>query len=170
MKSLTVFKVLDASTAHLSRQTIALLEANRLNGALYYPKSVYGWFVHVPEKADFEAQPELPADLLTCIEFAQGQDLDWIMFDRDGSVVEGLRVYEEGEEEQRQTIATAYAAMLTRVHGHQIAGSITADGNIRVASTDCHTFVEEVAPETAMARAFTPLPILEEGDLLRQTS
>lgn len=91
-----IFKMLDLSTGHLTALTRALLEANALNGALYYAKGPWGWFLNVPTIEDgVEIDPSLPVDLKQCLHYAQGQKVEWIVFDCDGSYVAELATYED---------------------------------------------------------------------------
>jgi hypothetical protein len=79
--------LLHLSTAHISKETTAILD----QGKLYVAKHEYGWFVWVDEDASSRT---FPADLLACIQFAQGMGCRWIILDCDASKVDALPTYE----------------------------------------------------------------------------
>ena len=56
-----------------------------------YDKPRFGWFVPVPA---FDCEPDdLPADLGRAFHYARLRRITWLMFDRDGDVVEGLQEF-----------------------------------------------------------------------------
>lgn len=85
------------STAHLSFASRHQLDADSMPSLIFFPKNEYGWFVHVPDSGEDLAQriEDLPQDIASCLVWAVAQELQWLMFDRDGPLVEGLALYEE---------------------------------------------------------------------------
>jgi hypothetical protein len=85
------------STAHLSLSSRQKLDTDSMPGLIFFPKSQYGWFVHVPDnQEDLTQRVEgLPQDIRQCLEWAVAQGMQWLMFDSDGPVVEGIALYEE---------------------------------------------------------------------------
>jgi hypothetical protein len=127
------------STAHLTSKTRQQLETFDLEGVLYYPKGPWGWFVNVPAREDgLVVGDEVPADLKFCIEFAQSQEKDWIMFDCDGSIVPDLPTFEDDElltganHAALHTLAAVYAQHLTQKFGRNVKAVVTINGKISV--------------------------------------
>lgn len=85
------------STAHMSFASRHQLDADNMPALIFFPKSEYGWFVYVPDCSEDLAQriEGLPQDIASCLEWAVAQGLQWLMFDSDGPLVEGLALYEE---------------------------------------------------------------------------
>ncbi|NCT98696.1 MAG: hypothetical protein GXD23_15120 [Comamonadaceae bacterium] len=94
-----IHQMLCLSTAHLTQITREQLENDDLEGAIYHPKSMHGWFLYVPEPAlkDLLSNLALPQDVRDCLSFASERDIQWLMFDADGPVVHELALYEESE-------------------------------------------------------------------------
>jgi len=88
-----VCKILEVSTAHISEATANLVQC-QLASVISFEKGDYGWLVYVPSEPGREAEEGFPPDLRTCMEFARSLDCDWIMFDRDGVVIEALPDYD----------------------------------------------------------------------------
>lgn len=95
-----VRKVLDISTAHLSPTTATHLQ-DVVDMELDFPVPIYdkravGFMVYVPpDPAEgMGGNAEMPADLLTVLMYARSMHCDWVMFDRDGTVIEDLPEYE----------------------------------------------------------------------------
>ena len=83
-----IAKMLVLSTAHLSEDDCNIWLHER-SGA--YQKGDYGWFVHVP---DPQLKGVYEASLYECMRHAWANCCDWIMFDRDGPIIEGLPTYD----------------------------------------------------------------------------
>lgn len=85
---MTILKMLDLSTSHVSKETAQTLDEAPDGTINAYQKDEYGWFVWVPptewERAD------QPADLLAAFAYARTQQCDWIMFDRDAEIIDDL--------------------------------------------------------------------------------
>lgn len=115
--------MLDLSTAHLTPETRTMLLQERLEGALYYSKGPWGWFVNVPSKADnIPIGDEVPHDLKACIEYAQDGQHDWIMLDNDGTVMADLPVYGDIDDEPA---VVAVVDNNARNPAHSFARSLT---------------------------------------------
>ena len=91
---MVINKMLSLSTYHLTSETFDSLINDPLNFLFsYYEKrdpvegDLYGIFFPVYFDED------MPDDLKACVEFAINHDCDYIMFDGDVDVVEGLPVY-----------------------------------------------------------------------------
>ena len=83
-----IARTLVLSTSHLTEATC--------NGYLHtapfavFEKGEYGWFVYV-----IDDYPEgMPPGLAQCFSIARGLGCEWIMFDRDGPVMDFLPAYE----------------------------------------------------------------------------
>lgn len=82
-----ISKMLTLSTGHLTEEACNTYLATVIS----YPKSEYGWFIYVNTADELE---DPPLSLLDCIGFAEEHGCDWIMFDCDGPIMEGLTTYE----------------------------------------------------------------------------
>lgn len=92
-----ISKMLTISTAQITEQTakeldVAIGKADSSIDLCIYEKKNYGFFVHIPE--DWEDGREIPADLMDCIRLAVVNDCRWLCLDRDGEIINELRVYE----------------------------------------------------------------------------
>ena len=85
-------KMLVLSTAHLRPKTCnEWLRFKHLWAC--YEKGEYGWFLHVEGYSLMNDDWDVPKELLAILEYAHKHSFDWIMFDRDGPVQDGLVVY-----------------------------------------------------------------------------
>ena len=90
-----VRRILDISTAHVSGRTAELIRCERLHAfAVIFEKGDYGWLVYVPSEPGNEDHPDFPADLKAVMVFARKLDCDWIMFDRDGVILDELPAFD----------------------------------------------------------------------------
>ena len=89
------YTMLGLSTGHVTEATAKMLDNEDLS-IVVYPKSEYGWFVHVPTyEPDFEdCKTDLPEDLRACLDWARKHNAEWLMFDRDAELDEELPVYD----------------------------------------------------------------------------
>lgn len=83
------------STAHLTPETLAILNGPRagwpIYGGHYGPEpGPDGLFIHVAEPGD----DELPDDLTLICAWAHALRFDYVMLDGDADAVDGLAVYE----------------------------------------------------------------------------
>jgi hypothetical protein len=83
-------KMLVLSTSHLTEQTCNGWFEKHKEDFPCYEKIGAGWFVHVV----VDGVTEYPDDLQKCISLAIEIKCDWIMFDRDGPVLEYLLSYD----------------------------------------------------------------------------
>jgi hypothetical protein len=83
-------RMLVLSTSHLTEFTCVVVLDN-YDGPVW-EKGEFGWFVY----ANLEQLDDLPEDLRQCVNYAQdpGVSCDWIMFDRDGPIVDELPTYD----------------------------------------------------------------------------
>lgn len=92
-----VMQYLDASTAHLPERERADLEDGTLldNKTPRVIAHEYGWWVNVPEDMGEDAEnfTHAPA-LLAAVQLARKLNCNWINFDADASLVDGLEAYE----------------------------------------------------------------------------
>jgi len=86
---MTILKMLDISTAHVSKETNDKLEKDDVNGALYVIPHHYGYFVYVPE----DSEPETPKDLQALFDFAKSKNCSWIKLDCDAVEYKELPTY-----------------------------------------------------------------------------
>lgn len=102
----TLRTFLDLSTAHLTKTTREFLDncattmANRgsqnpMIDAPIVALADFGWWVF----ATPDGHPRWPVDLKACILLARGLGADYLLFDADAEVVDGLPVYEALEPE-----------------------------------------------------------------------
>ncbi|MBW5471550.1 hypothetical protein GPJ61_27570 [Brevibacillus formosus] len=94
--NLTVFTMLELSTAHISLETNQMLEDNTLSIAFVaksYRGIQYGWFIAVPYD-DEDDLMWLPDDLEKIVNLAKERNLDWVMLDCEGARSEHLPVFE----------------------------------------------------------------------------
>ena len=93
-------RFLDCSSGHLSPDTWHWLDREFVEGDLRDPRKVvagllaggptrYGWFVHAPE--DPLTVP-IPTDLATVLRHAREQGAEYVLFDCDAILLEGLAV------------------------------------------------------------------------------
>lgn len=91
-EDLEIARMLVISTKHLKPDPIenrAEPTFNRAEGCLFF----------VPDKADESAffypfEVDDVEDVIAAFELARSQECKWVMFDRDGDVVEGLKEWE----------------------------------------------------------------------------
>lgn len=167
--SVVSMAMLDLSTAHLAPSTRQLMQRGEyIQGALYYPKGTWGWFMCIPEVADaVEVAADIPQDLHKCIQFAQTLGQQWIQFDCDGTVVEGLETYEDEQTtnhavtDQKTVLAQAAAKQLTRELGIDIRGYVSPAGKIVLTDSGSEAVRLEVTPEVAAASTYRSLPTLD---------
>jgi len=92
-----IHKMLDVSTAHLSNATLKWLgeqaDSEDPNGLIVYAKSVYGFFIPIIDDDDSLSEDNnFPDDLRKVIEFAQSQECNWIMIERDAISIPNLPI------------------------------------------------------------------------------
>ena len=96
-----VRRILDISTAHLTPKTRLKLdgedswEMDIPIPVVHHDKGEYGWIVYVPSEPGNEELPGFPPDLRNAMVLARHYSCDWVMFDRDGVVVDALYDYED---------------------------------------------------------------------------
>lgn len=77
-------KVLYLSTIHLTSKTAALLNSCSFNNgklnndSRVHAKGLYGWFIEVLGNTS-----NLEPDLKACMDLANNQSCDWLIFDRE---------------------------------------------------------------------------------------
>lgn len=161
-----VFLMLDMSTGHLSTSTRNLLTDGLLEGALYYPKGPWGWFVHVPNKDDgLEVNAELPADIKLCLTYAQALKKDWVIFDVDGQTIPDLPVHEDEADPAvkpltgLEDLAQAYCRHLHTKHNEQFFGTVTKEGKLAIRSKGPNGMNVLITAEFAQAMLYKQLPV-----------
>jgi hypothetical protein len=87
-----VRRMLDLSTAHLPEVYGKALD--REESIIAY-ETDHGWLMWVPcDPEDSSAADEVPAEILTVQLYARALDCDWVLFDCDGTVDDGLPRWE----------------------------------------------------------------------------
>lgn len=98
--NMDITRCLTISTAHVSKETISLLEkeckSQDILPVIAYKKGDYGFWVYCPDDMMeyFGGGENVPNDLWECMLVAYEHDCRWLCLDRDGEVVEKLLVYE----------------------------------------------------------------------------
>lgn len=87
-----IHRMLDISTAHLSPESIQLLDAvkegrNKECSLVLFDKGGYGYIIPIVD-GDETDNSDLPDDLQDVIHFAKNLGCTWIMFDGDGTMYE----------------------------------------------------------------------------------
>ena len=85
---MTILKMLDISTAHISKETNYKLEKDDMDGAIYVVPHYYGWFVFVDDE-----EPGTPEDLKAIFKFAKSKNCSWIKLDCDAVEYKELPTY-----------------------------------------------------------------------------
>ena len=91
---LPIYKYLDLSTAHITRETDRFLDREsqwQLTEIIVYNKE-RGYFICVPE--NINELVNVPKDLKACLKLAQKHGCSWLVLDGDAEIVEGLKTYE----------------------------------------------------------------------------
>ena len=70
---MAIIKVLDISTAHITKETHDKLEALDRDGALYVVPHYYGFFIYVSD----DMENDTPEDLKAVFRFAKEHGCDW---------------------------------------------------------------------------------------------
>lgn len=92
MRTHDVRNFIVVSTAHLTERTARHLEGTPASEwpCAGGPYGDYGWFVYAHEE-NCEAGPmSIPEDLFGVMTWARKQRVDYILFDCDGDVIDGL--------------------------------------------------------------------------------
>ena len=85
------------STAHVKDSTAHAFDTDCIDPELiFYPKSDYGWFIHIPREWEYiqDLKNKIPDELYNCCVYAFKQKADWIMFDRDADEDPNLPTFE----------------------------------------------------------------------------
>ena len=96
MKKLPIYKYLDLSIAHITKETDDYLriqaEQDEAYKAIVYTKDC-GYFVCVPELDEID-EYDMPDDLKACLKFAAEHDCYWLVLDADADTINELETYE----------------------------------------------------------------------------
>ena len=97
-ESLDITRVLNLSTAHITKNTADTLDRCALNNdyiplCSVYEKGEYGWYVYIDDSDNPYLISDELSDIRDCIIFALKHDINCICFDRDADTVIGLPVY-----------------------------------------------------------------------------
>lgn len=90
-------KFLDISTGHLQSSTYELFDeaAQKDNKQFWVAATPYGYFLYAEESPNPEIYPE---EVIEIIRYARTKDAEYILFDRDGPVIEELEWFDEMDE------------------------------------------------------------------------
>jgi len=97
MTNLPIRRFLDISTDHLSKAAEETLENGGIGDAiLVVTPTEHGYLVFAATDEDKTlAQSGVPQDLVDLLEFASRNGCDYIMFDNDASIVQGLPTFQK---------------------------------------------------------------------------
>lgn len=94
-----VGKYLDISTAHFTKDTLAILGEDYIiidcviAHKKYFDGQVVGAFVHVPsEEEENEPGNIVPSDLKKVFSYARERGCSWLIIDRDGDTIDELPI------------------------------------------------------------------------------
>ncbi len=59
-----------------------------------FEKGDYGWFIHVCDDLGITEVPDVPLEIRSAIHAAKSYSCQWIMWDRDGPVINELPEYD----------------------------------------------------------------------------
>lgn len=92
---LPIYKYLDISTAHITRETDEYLkwEMESEYGNLIVNKKECGYFICVPYNID-DIEMHIPTDLVKCLGLAKKHGCNWLVLDCDAEIIDELETYE----------------------------------------------------------------------------
>jgi hypothetical protein len=90
---MAVRKLLEVSTGNITPDTMEKIESGGLKVSTF--SGPYGAFVYVLDSAELEQQLITEADLLPILAEARKNGCDWVYFDPDCDLLEGLKDYSE---------------------------------------------------------------------------
>lgn len=91
--AIQIDRMMTVSTAHLSAKTRRVLEFSPIEQLPFAGGPTdCGWFAYCWDEND----DGTPDDIFAAMTFARSHGCEFIRFDRDGPVVDGLPVYSEG--------------------------------------------------------------------------
>lgn len=95
MRKLPIYKYLDISTAHITKETDTYLQrkVRDNNSPLIVYKKECGYFVCVPYDLD-EIEMYIPVDLTSCLGLAKKHNCYWLVLDCDAEIIDELETYE----------------------------------------------------------------------------
>ena len=96
MRKLPIYKYLDISTAHITKETdefILKQLSRKTEGLLIIYDTGYGYFINVPYNLD-EIEMHIPNDLASCLGFAKKHSCRWLLLDCYADVVDELEQFE----------------------------------------------------------------------------
>lgn len=156
--------MIDMSTAHLKQSTRNALQSESVSGVIAYKKSVWGYFLFVPEDGPTILEESVPQDLKAIIAYAHERKVEWVMLDVDAEQVSELPVYPDEVlplPPGLHSLATEFASHLSKRTGKQITTSVMASGNILVESSASSKALAEVTPAFAAMTCRMALPVLD---------
>lgn len=88
-------KFLDISTSHLKPETLTALTDRPLERLPFSGgPTPYGWFAYTHDENCGEGDARIPDEMFACMKHARALDCDYVMFDCDSEVIEGLPVFD----------------------------------------------------------------------------
>ena len=85
---MTIRKILEASTANITPDTMQRIEDGALRVTTM--SGPYGAFVYVLDDSELESQLISEPDLLLVLRHGRAKGCDWVYFDADADLIEGL--------------------------------------------------------------------------------
>ena len=95
-----IAKMLTLSTAHISEESVVMLEREvdkDKMGLIVYTKGEFGFWIYCPAALieDEEYGKEyIPEDIWNCMKLAQDNDCTWLCLDCDGEIIDELPTFE----------------------------------------------------------------------------
>lgn len=96
-RKLPIYKYLDISTAHITKETDEFLkrQVENDNSPLIVYKKECGYFVCVPDEDDLdEIEMHIPSDLASCLGLALNHNCQWLVLDGGAEIIDELKTYE----------------------------------------------------------------------------
>lgn len=94
-RKLPIYKYLDISTAHITKETDEFLrrQVENDNSPLIVYEKECGYFVCIPYDL-YEIEMHIPNDLTRCLGLALKHHCQWLVLDCDAEVIDEIETYE----------------------------------------------------------------------------
>lgn len=149
-EKLDITRVLNLSTAHITKNTVDTLGRCALNND-YIPlcevfeKGEYGWYVYI-DSDDPNLIPDELSDIRDCVIFALKHDINCICFDRDADIVIGLPVYDWKDSELKEYYVSFCGSYRTYAYDEDEASeklnNINLDNDIEIDDVNVYPIID----------------------------